>query len=119
MVFSSYVEPLDGGVARSLDPARMAVAAEGETIICGRSEEPEKNKTMDSTRQEAIASRAHQLWEQGGRVHGQHDEHWDQAEREVDAAAGADQGEAETASTTSETVAPEVATPTHRRGDKG
>jgi hypothetical protein len=32
---------------------------------------------------EAIAQRAYDLWERAGRPEGRHDEHWEQAEREV------------------------------------
>ncbi|RYC29646.1 DUF2934 domain-containing protein [Lichenibacterium minor] len=39
---------------------------------------------MKQDRQTAISARAHQLWEESGHVHSQHDHHWRQAEREHD-----------------------------------
>ena len=39
---------------------------------------------MNDDRHDRIKERAHHLWEQAGRPEGQHDDHWDQAEREVD-----------------------------------
>ena len=41
---------------------------------------------MENDRERRIQARAHELWEQAGRPHGRHDEHWSQAEREIDAA---------------------------------
>ncbi|MGI3903101.1 MAG: DUF2934 domain-containing protein [Janthinobacterium lividum] len=43
---------------------------------------------MTPDRQNAIAARAHQIWEESGHAHGQDEQHWRQAEREI--------GEAET-----------------------
>ena len=37
-------------------------------------------------REAAISARAHQLWEESGHAHGQHEQHWRQAEREYDEA---------------------------------
>jgi hypothetical protein len=42
---------------------------------------------MESDRHKAIEARAYQIWEESGQAHGMHDEHWRQAEQEVDAAA--------------------------------
>lgn len=39
---------------------------------------------MQDDRAERIRRRAHQLWEQGGRPDGKHEEHWAQAVREID-----------------------------------
>lgn len=39
---------------------------------------------------ERIRHRAHEIWEREGRPHGQHDEHWIRAEREVLAESGQD-----------------------------
>ncbi len=41
---------------------------------------------MEDSDDDAIRARAFQLWEEGGRVHGQHDAHWRQAEQEHAAA---------------------------------
>lgn len=49
---------------------------------------------MDKKREEQIAARAYQLWEQEGRPHGAHERHWDQASREVEAAARKKSGRA-------------------------
>lgn len=35
-------------------------------------------------RENAIRNRAHELWQQNGSLDGQHDEHWFQAEREIE-----------------------------------
>lgn len=35
-------------------------------------------------REQKIRERAHAIWEQAGRPDGRHDDHWDQARREVD-----------------------------------
>lgn len=40
---------------------------------------------------ERIRHRAHEIWEREGRPHGQHDEHWIRAEREVLAESGQDE----------------------------
>ena len=40
---------------------------------------------MTDDRQDRIRQRAHAIWENRGRPHGQDREHWDQATREVDA----------------------------------
>jgi transglutaminase-like putative cysteine protease len=40
---------------------------------------------MDEKREDRIRRRAHQFWEQAGSPHGQHEEHWSAAAREVDA----------------------------------
>ena len=37
---------------------------------------------MDS-REERVRTRAYELWEQAGRPHGQHHDHWEQASREL------------------------------------
>jgi len=41
---------------------------------------------MSKDRDQQIAARAYQLWEEEGRPHGAHERHWDQASREIDAA---------------------------------
>ena len=41
---------------------------------------------MKQDREAAISARAHQLWEESGHAHGQHDDHWRKAEREYDEA---------------------------------
>ena len=41
---------------------------------------------MDHGDDEAVRARAYQLWEEGGRAHGQHEAHWRQAEQDVGAA---------------------------------
>ena len=38
---------------------------------------------MDEERTQRVRDRAHALWEQAGRPHGQDAEHWSQAEREI------------------------------------
>ena len=38
---------------------------------------------MNPDRQAAIAARAHQIWEKSGHAHGQDEQHWRQAEREI------------------------------------
>jgi len=38
---------------------------------------------MDDTDDSAIRKRAHQIWEEEGRPHGKHDEHWQRAASEV------------------------------------
>ena len=38
---------------------------------------------MTADRQAAIATRAHQIWEAAGHPHGQDEQHWLQAEREI------------------------------------
>jgi hypothetical protein len=40
---------------------------------------------MNKDRQEQIAARAYQLWEEEGRPHGAHERHWEQASRDVNA----------------------------------
>jgi len=47
-------------------------------------------KTTDThpSREERVRTRAHQIWEDGGRVSGADVEHWRQAERDTDAQAG-------------------------------
>lgn len=44
---------------------------------------------MNKDRQEQIAARAYQLWEEEGRPHGAHERHWEQASLEVDTAGAA------------------------------
>ncbi|RWM68016.1 MULTISPECIES: DUF2934 domain-containing protein [Mesorhizobium] len=39
---------------------------------------------MTDDRQERIRQRAHAIWEQAGRPHGAHQQHWDQATAEID-----------------------------------
>lgn len=43
---------------------------------------------MAAAKKNAIRARAYALWEQGGRVEGEHDRHWYQAEREYEASRG-------------------------------
>ena len=38
---------------------------------------------MQQHREAAISVRAHELWVESGHAHGQHDQHWHQAEREI------------------------------------
>ena len=42
---------------------------------------------MDTKREQLIAARAYELWEEEGRPQGAHERHWLQASREVEAAA--------------------------------
>ena len=39
----------------------------------------------ESDKTDRIQSRAHEIWEREGRPHGRHDEHWFQAQAEVEA----------------------------------
>ena len=41
---------------------------------------------MESERDGRIRKRAHEIWEQEGRPHGKDGEHWERAQRELDAA---------------------------------
>ncbi|TIU54758.1 MAG: DUF2934 domain-containing protein [Mesorhizobium sp.] len=41
---------------------------------------------MTDDRHERIRQRAHEIWEQAGRPEGAHEEHWNQATAEIDAA---------------------------------
>jgi hypothetical protein len=41
---------------------------------------------MSDDRHAKVSRRAYELWEQGGGEHGRHDEHWHQANQELDAA---------------------------------
>ena len=43
---------------------------------------------MNADREQRIAARAYQLWEEEGRPHGAHDRHWEQASREIVASEG-------------------------------
>ena len=60
---------------------------------------------MDSDKTDRISRRAYELWEAAGRQHGQHDDHWLAAERELDTpasdaeASATDASAAETPST--------------------
>jgi hypothetical protein len=47
-------------------------------------------------REQKIKSRAHAIWEEQGKPHGQHDEHWLQAERDVASAVGSNPGKLDT-----------------------
>ena len=38
---------------------------------------------MAAETEDRIRTRAYQLWEEAGRPHGAHDQHWSQAEREI------------------------------------
>ena len=38
----------------------------------------------DMDKEQRIRKRAHEIWERDGRPEGQHDEHWDQARREIE-----------------------------------
>jgi hypothetical protein len=38
--------------------------------------------------EEAVRQRAYEIWERAGWSHGSHDEHWEQARRELEAEAG-------------------------------
>ncbi len=42
---------------------------------------------MPESREQHIRERAHAIWEQEGRPEGRHDEHWQQASREIGEAA--------------------------------
>lgn len=60
---------------------------------------------MDSDKTDRISRRAYELWEAAGRQHGQHDDHWLAAERELatdapDAEAEAQNGLASEVTTT-------------------
>ena len=52
---------------------------------------------MDHGDEDAIRARAFQLWEEGGRVHGQHEAHWRRAEQEYGVAPPAGRDVEETA----------------------
>ena len=52
----------------------------------------------EQERAERVRRRAHDIWEREGRPHGRHDEHWGQAEAEVDDEIRAEQQAAETES---------------------
>jgi hypothetical protein len=41
---------------------------------------------METDRQRAIETAAHRIWEEDGRPHGRHEDHWAQAVAEVDGA---------------------------------
>lgn len=41
-------------------------------------------KDYPPSRQDRIRTRAHQLWEQSGKADGSHEDHWHQAERDID-----------------------------------
>lgn len=41
-------------------------------------------KDHPPSRQDRIRTRAHQLWEQSGKADGSHEDHWHQAERDID-----------------------------------
>lgn len=41
-------------------------------------------KDYQASREERIRTRAHQLWEQSGQPDGSHEDHWYQAERDID-----------------------------------
>jgi len=41
--------------------------------------------TTKPSREERIRTRAHQLWQSAGEKHGSHEDHWYQAERDIDA----------------------------------
>src|SRR5215470_486775 len=43
---------------------------------------------MNTDREQRIAARAYQLWEEEGRPHGAHERHWEQASREIVASEG-------------------------------
>jgi Protein of unknown function (DUF2934) len=43
---------------------------------------------MNGDREQLIAARAYQLWEEEGRPHGAHQRHWEQATREIEASEG-------------------------------
>jgi hypothetical protein len=43
---------------------------------------------MNADREQRIAARAYQLWEEEGRPHGSHERHWEQASREIVASEG-------------------------------
>jgi hypothetical protein len=42
---------------------------------------------MNAKRQEQIAHRAYEIWQRAGHPQGRHDDHWQQAEAEIDAEA--------------------------------
>ncbi len=50
---------------------------------------------MAKTRDDLIRQRAHQLWEAGGHGHGDHDDHWHRAEREIDEAGASETEDAD------------------------
>jgi Protein of unknown function (DUF2934) len=47
---------------------------------------------MNADREQRIAARAYQLWEEEGRPHGAHERHWEQASREIVASEGKQPG---------------------------
>jgi hypothetical protein len=49
---------------------------------------------MNVEKQTLIEQRAYALWQQEGRPHGRHEEHWNRAAREVEAEQGASLAEA-------------------------
>lgn len=68
----------------------------------------------DSTREDLIRARAHQIWEDEGRPEGQEADHWNRASAELDeAGAGHERGDEEG------NVPPNVAGPKGRNRNKG
>ena len=58
----------------------------GGSVLCGHAPGPATEKLkMNADREQLIAARAYQLWEEEGRPHGAHQRHWEQATREIDA----------------------------------
>ncbi|GLR50295.1 DUF2934 domain-containing protein [Shinella yambaruensis] len=57
--------------------------------------ETEGSLSMTDDREEKIRKRAHELWQQEGRPDGKPDDHWYQAEREIDQGDGEIEGDDE------------------------
>ncbi|TCL68293.1 DUF2934 family protein [Rhizobium sp. BK251] len=52
-----------------------------------------KSTNNTSNRHELVRRRAHAIWERDGRPEGKHDEHWLQAEHEIDQGIGEIEGD--------------------------
>ncbi|MCW5706683.1 MAG: DUF2934 domain-containing protein [Shinella sp.] len=71
-----------GGVPEHLLPSAVIAETEGSL-------------SMTDDREEKIRKRAHELWQQEGRPDGKPDDHWYQAEREIDQGDGEIEGDDE------------------------
>jgi len=58
-----------------------SLKAQDDLTGTGDSTRPQSDEALSS--EEAVRERAHQLWVEAGQPEGQHDQHWEQAEREV------------------------------------
>lgn len=62
-------------------------------------------------REEKIRARAYALWERGGYAHGSHEEHWSEAERQIDAEEAQGAAPSAGALTGADEAAPNIGTP--------